>query len=171
MHIRPFRPADLEVLRRLTAEAFDGVSIDQNMERRFGPINGRDWRYRKARHIDQDAAAYPQGIFVAEEGDRILGFVTTRVDAEAGVGHVPNLVVAAGDRRRGLGRQLVEYALDYFRALGLTHARIETLEQNARGQRLFTSLGFEEMARQIHFARQLGPKETDALPRPNPPPA
>jgi ribosomal protein S18 acetylase RimI-like enzyme len=155
MEIRPYRPDDLEALRRLTMAAFDGVSIDQNMERRFGLINGRDWAYRKAKHIDSDAAAHPRGIFVAVDGERILGFVTTRVDPEAGVGHIPNLVVAADVRRQGLGRRLIEHALDYFRTLGLTLARIETLEQNARGQRLFTSLGFEEMARQIHYARRL----------------
>jgi ribosomal protein S18 acetylase RimI-like enzyme len=155
MHIRPYRPADLEPLRQMTMEAFNGVSIDQNMERRFGLINGRDWRYRKAKHIDADAAVHPDGIFVAVEGERILGFVTTRIDKEAGVGHIPNLVVVPEARKHGLGRQLVEYALATFRDLGLTHARIETLAQNERGQRLFTSLGFEEMARQIHYTKEL----------------
>ena len=42
MNIRPFRPEDLPILREMTVEAFDGVSIDQGVEREFGLINGHD---------------------------------------------------------------------------------------------------------------------------------
>jgi ribosomal protein S18 acetylase RimI-like enzyme len=38
---------------------------------------------------------------------------------------------------------------------GLTHAKIETLVQNDVGNALYTSLGFREVARQIHFAMKL----------------
>ena len=155
MHIRPFRPGDLEALRQLTVEAFQGVSIDQNLERLFGRIAGHDWRWRKARQIDDDVAVNPEGTFVAEEGGAVVGYVTTRVDAEAGIGQIPNLAVAAGARGHGLGRRLIEHALDYFRGLGLTHARIETLDQNPIGQHLYPALGFREVARQIHYAMPL----------------
>jgi ribosomal protein S18 acetylase RimI-like enzyme len=162
MHIRRYRPDDLEVLRRLTVEAFPGVSINENIEKRYGPINGRDWRWRMARQIDADVETHAAGIFLAVEdgtaagaGEQILGFVTTGVDREAGIGHISHLVVTAENRGRGLGRQLVEYALDYFRRLGLTHAQIETLEQNVVGQRLFPACGFEEVARKIYYARRL----------------
>lgn len=155
MEIRGYRPEDLDELRRLTMAAFAGVSIDENIERRFGLIHGHDWRWRKGKHIDEDAAAHPDGIFVAEEAGRILGFVTTRVDRAEGTGHIPNLVVAAEARGRGLGRLLIDHALDTFRAQGLTHAKIETLEQNAVGRHLFPACGFEEVARKIYFYRQL----------------
>jgi hypothetical protein len=62
MNIRPFRPDDLPLLREMTVEAFDGVSIDQGIEREFGSINGRDWRWRKARHVDEDARREPEGM-------------------------------------------------------------------------------------------------------------
>jgi ribosomal protein S18 acetylase RimI-like enzyme len=157
MNIRTYRSSDLEPLRRLTLEAFDGVSIDQNMERRFGLIQGHDWRWRKARQLDADVVAHPAGIFIAEdEGNGgILGFVTTRVDAEAGIGHIPHLVVSAETRGQGLGRRLIDHALAYFRSLGLTHAQIETLEQNAVGQHLFPGCGFQEVARKVYYARRL----------------
>src|SRR4051812_14487992 len=54
MHIRTYRPDDLESLRRMTVEAFDGVSIAQNMERRYGLIHEHDWRWHMARQIDAD---------------------------------------------------------------------------------------------------------------------
>ena len=54
MEIRPYRPGDLEVIKEITVEAFSGVSIDEAAESVYGPINGRDWKWRKARHIDAD---------------------------------------------------------------------------------------------------------------------
>ena len=155
MQIRTYLPSDLEALRSLTEEAFQGVSIDQNIEEQFGTIAGHDWRWRKARHIDADVAANPEGVFVAEENGKVLGYITTRVDREAGIGQIPNLAVAATARNRGLGRQLIEFALAYFRSLGLTHAKIETLEQNPIGRHLYPACGFREVAKQTHFVMEL----------------
>jgi ribosomal protein S18 acetylase RimI-like enzyme len=155
MLIRSYRPSDLEALRSLTQEAFQGVSIDHNIETLFGTIAGHDWRWRKARHIDEDVAANAKGVFVAEEDGQIIGYITTRVDHEAGIGQIPNLAVADRARNRGLGRQLIEHVLEYFRALGLTHAKIETLEQNPIGRHLYPACGFREVARQVHFVMDL----------------
>ena len=155
MTIRPFRPDDLPALREITVEAFDGVSIDQNMEREFGPIRGRDWTWRKARHIDHDAGRDPAGIFVLQMDDRTVGDISTWQDTEAGIGFIPNFGIRAEYRGRGLGRRLIEHALDHFRQCGLTHARIETLDQNPIGNHLYPSVGFREVARQVHFAMEL----------------
>lgn len=155
MPIRPFRPDDLPRLKELTVAAFDGVSIDQGMERLYGPINGHNWQWRKARHLDDDLARDPQGTFVLEENGAVIGYVSTWRDEDAGIGHIPNLVVAAGHRGQGRGRQLLEHVFAHFRAHGLTHAKIETLEQNPIGRHLYPSLGFREVARQIHFLADL----------------
>ncbi|MFN4260683.1 MAG: GNAT family N-acetyltransferase [Gemmataceae bacterium] len=159
MHIRLYQPDDLDTLRDITVEAFQGVSIDENIEKRFGVINGRDWRFRKGRHVDADVAAHAEGIFVLVEpsgtGERILGYISTRLDREAGIGLIPNLVLIPEARGQGLGKRLIEHALDYFRSQGLTHAKIETLDQNAIGQKAYPALGFVEVARQIHYVREL----------------
>ena len=155
MLIRPYQPDDLPTLKRITVAAFDGVSIDQGMQKLFGTIEGHDWQWRKARQLDDDVARDPSGIFVAEIDGRIVGCITTWQDREAGIGHIPNLAIEADCRSRGLGRQLIEFALHRFRDAGLTHAKIETLVQNAVGEHLYTSLGFREVARQIHFVAEL----------------
>jgi len=54
MRIRPFQQSDLPTLKMITVEAFDGVSIDQGIERVHGIIAGHDWKWRKARHLDDD---------------------------------------------------------------------------------------------------------------------
>lgn len=153
--IRPYVPADLENLKEITVSAFDGVSIDRNIEDQFGPIGGRDWKWRKARHIDEDVRRDPAGVFVAEADGRVLGYITTWMDREAGVGFIPNLAVVADLRGQGLGRRLIEAALAHFRRHGMTHARIETLAQNPIGQHLYPACGFREVARQIHYCADL----------------
>lgn len=156
-HIRPFRPGDLDRLREITVEAFNGVSIDQNAEAMFGLIHGRDWRWRKGRHVDDDARRDPAGIFILAEGDEVLGGITTWIDRDAGIGHIPNLALVPEVRGQGWGRRLIEHALDHFRRHGVSCVRIETLDQNEVGQRLYTSLGFREAARQIHYFMPLEP--------------
>jgi ribosomal protein S18 acetylase RimI-like enzyme len=155
MLIRPFQPADLDAMKAITVEAFDGVSIDQGIERVFGLIHGHDWRWRKARHLDEDLGRPHAAVFVAEDEGRVVGYVTTWQDPEAGIGHIPNVAVAASHRHQGLGRQLLEMALQHFRDAGLTHAKIETLVQNAVGNHLYPALGFVEVARQVHFVARL----------------
>jgi ribosomal protein S18 acetylase RimI-like enzyme len=157
MHFRPYQPADLPELKRITVDGFQGVSIDHGIEQAFGPINGHDWRWRKARHIDADVAREASDCFVAEHEGKIVGYITTWQDRAAGIGHIPNLAIDASFRNQGLGRQLIEHALAHFRASGLTHAKIETLAQNAIGNHLYPSLGFVEVARQVHFVAKLTP--------------
>lgn len=155
IHIRPFQPVDLAAIKELTVSAFDGVTLEQNVEEALGELNGHDWRWRKGRHVDEDVRANAAGIFVAESEGVVVGYISTVIDRTAGRGRIPNLAVAAELRGQGLGRQLIEHALDYFRAEGLTYATIETMAQNAVGQHLYQSCGFLEVARQVHFARRL----------------
>jgi ribosomal protein S18 acetylase RimI-like enzyme len=142
-------------MKAITVEAFDGVSIDRNIEEQAGPINGRDWKWRKAKHIDDDVAREPAGAFVAELGGEVVGYITTWHDTDSGIGNIPNLAVDRDQRGHGIGRKLIEHALAHFRQLGLRYARIETLAQNPVGQNLYPSLGFREVARQIHYGMPL----------------
>lgn len=153
--IRLFQPADTDTLRTILVDSFEGVSIDQNIERRLGPVGPHDWRWRKGRHLDDDLARDPAGTFVAVIDGDVAGFVSTWIDQESRVGFIPNLAVHKGFRNQGVGRKLLEYALDHFRSHKLAAARIETLEQNPIGQHLYPSVGFQEAARQIHFAMRL----------------
>lgn len=153
--IRLYQPRDLERLIDLTVESFPGVTLEQNVEQALGVLHGKDWRWRKGRHIEEDVAANPEGIFVAEDDGLLVGYVTTRIDREAGKGRIPNLAVDQSLRGQGLGRRLIERALQYFREQGMSYAMIETMAQNEIGQHLYPACGFQEVARQVHYARRL----------------
>lgn len=155
MNIRPYHRDDLDELRRLTVESFDGIAIDQNVENQLGILAGHDWRWRKAQQVDEDCAANPAGVFVAQEDGKVLGYISTRIDRDAGKGRIPNLAVDQAARGQGVGRQLIEHALDYLRGEGMAFAMIETMANNHVGQHLYPSCGFVEAGRQIHFAMKL----------------
>jgi GNAT superfamily N-acetyltransferase len=155
--IRPFREADRAMVRELTIAAFDGVSIDHNIDLRLGAIARRDWQWRKARDVDRDIDLFGAELAVAEDNQTgaIIGFITMHSDPETGIGWIHNLVVGAPERGKGLGRRLIEHALETFRSCGMALAKIETLEQNPIGRHLYPSIGFVEVACQIHYAMPL----------------
>jgi ribosomal protein S18 acetylase RimI-like enzyme len=155
MKIRAFCEADREAILRLTVLSFEDVSIDANLERVFGMIAGHDWKWRKLRNIEDDIQANPQGIFLAELGGEAAGYITTRIDASAGIGSIPNMAVHPEHRRQGIGRVLMDAAIGYLREKGMECARIETLEQNHIGRKFYPQAGFREVARQIHYAMPL----------------
>ena len=153
--IRRYRDADRAALKEITVLAFDGVSIDQNIEGKYGVIAGKDWRFRKGRHVEWDIAGYAAGIFVAEVEGRPVGFIAARPDAETRIGAIPDMAVHPAHQGKGIGTALIKTALDYLTSLGMEYVRIETLEQNAVGQKLYPRMGFQEIARQIHYIMPL----------------
>ncbi len=155
MHIRLFQWTDLEELKRITIEGFEGTAIDQNVEVALGVIGTHDWRWRKARHVEEDVAANPNGFFVAEQEGRILGYVSTRIDRATSKGRIPNLAVDKSARNGGIGRRLIQHALDYLRSEQMAFVMIETMVNNPVGQHLYPACGFVEVGRQIHYAVKL----------------
>jgi ribosomal protein S18 acetylase RimI-like enzyme len=153
--IRTYKPEDIEDLRRITVICFEGVSIDHNIEKKFGQFAETDWRARKAKHVDADVAANPEGVFVYEENGKVMGYISTRIDRESKIGQIPNLSVLPECRGKGAGKALMKAAFDYFEAQGMKVAKIETLDQNAIGQSFYPRSGFTEVARQIHYAMPL----------------
>jgi len=153
--VRPFRPSDLEPLKEITALGFEGVSIDYAIQEHFGVIGGKDWKWRKARHIQEDVEANAPGIFVYEAGGRPVGYITTRIDAGSKIGWIPNIAIHPEHQGKGIGKALMQAALDYLRQSGMLYARIETLEHNKRGRTFYPSVGFKEIVRQIHYLARL----------------
>lgn len=153
--IRKYRPEDRRILKEITVRSFGPVSIARNIERIFGLTNGKDWAYRKKREIDAECDANPGGVLVAEAYGAVIGYITTLIERDTLIGRIPNLAIEEEFRGRGLGKKLIQAALDYLRAEGMRHAKIETLAQNDVGQRLYPQFGFKEVARQIHFVTEL----------------
>ena len=157
--VRRYRPEDLDQIKAITVICFEGVSIDHNIEKKFGQFAETDWKARKAAHVDDDVAANAEGIFVWDEEDEVIGYITTRIFQDALIGQIPNISVLPGHQGKGIGKALMKAAFDYFEAQGMKVAKIETLDQNDIGQNFYPSTGFREVARQIHYAMPLSDRK------------
>jgi len=152
--IRKADSADIERIREITMICFDGVSIDQNIEMIFGKIGELNWKQRKVRHIDEDYEAEGE-IFVAEQESKIVGYITTKIDRCTKIGCIPNFAVLPEYQKQGIGKCLIQKALDYFRSERMLLAQIETLEQNKVGMHFYPKIGFKETAKKIYYAKLL----------------
>src|SRR5919198_3169968 len=145
--IRSLRPEDAARVKAITLEGFGPVSVEAAIERRWPDLLPTAWGERKWQSMQPEVRDHPEWCFVAETGGEVVGYVTTIIFERDRVGRIPDLAVDARFRGLGIGRRLLEHALDYFRRRGMNVARIETLAHNEVGQRLYPSLGFEEIAR------------------------
>ena len=109
--------------------------------------------------MDDDAAANPDGIFVYVEEGVIIGYITTRIFRSALMGQIPNISVLPGHQGKGIGKALMSRAFDYFEDQGMKVAKIETLDQNDKGQSFYPNAGFKEVAKQIHYAMPLSDRK------------
>jgi ribosomal protein S18 acetylase RimI-like enzyme len=155
VQIQPAKTSDLEIVIQLTRDTFGQVSIESNIESEFGLINGTSWQDRKADHIRADFDDPDGRVLLAKEDNKTIGFVSIRLHRKSKIGVIANLAVVATARNSGVGRMLIQAALDEMKRESMELARIETLEQNDVGQALYPKLGFGEIARQIYYCQNL----------------
>ena len=114
-------------------------------------------------HDYEQLARDPRGmLLVAERNDRMLpeiaGFSAFyRIEKEA---ELWNIAVAPAHRRRGIGRALLQEALQKLSVAGTRRIFLEVRESNLPALELYYSLGFNRLARRKDY--YYNPKE-DAL--------
>lgn len=134
--LRPATTADLPALEKLSRTSHQDTRFfkDSNF-----PANRSADLY--AEWIRRDFKLHR--IFVAPgTGHGVAGYVTCHVDPAAGTGRISLIAVAEGERQRGLGRALVEGALQHFRQSGCKQTWVATQASNLPAQRLYQLLGF-----------------------------
>jgi ribosomal protein S18 acetylase RimI-like enzyme len=88
----------------------------------------------------------PEQFLVAERDGRLVGFVRVvqpvPVPSGAHVRQIQGLAVDPAERRRGLGRTLLDAAFDEARRQGAYRITLRVLSVNTPARRLYESLGF-----------------------------
>lgn len=93
---------------------------------------------------------HPRSIsIVAEGGDGIAGFAIVEFHLEKGrrVGHIITIDVAEAQRRRGVGRMLMDALLDRCRETKAVFLRLEVAVDNSGAIAFYKGLGFAETGR------------------------
>ena len=95
-------------------------------------------------------------VFVAEAPDGIVGRLSLARDTHPGSPHVADLglMVAAGHRRQGIGRALLEQAVAWAREVEIRKLELHVFPHNEPAIELYESFGFErEGYRRRHYRR------------------
>ncbi len=94
--------------------------------------------------------------FVWLEEGRVVGHVTVqRLDYEGLRWQIANVAVAEPYRGRGIGRALMEAALEHIRRAGGVWAVLQVRSNNAPAIHLYRDLGFEVVGGEARYARSL----------------
>jgi ribosomal-protein-alanine acetyltransferase len=86
---------------------------------------------------------------VARGGGRIVGYCFSMYFLEEM--HVNKIAVAAGWRRRGIAKLLMDDAMAFARAHDVTTVGLEVRESNAAARAFYASIGFEERYRRPRY--------------------
>ena len=92
--------------------------------------------------------------FVAEQGDRVVGFVIAWVVADET--HILDLAVSHAHRGSGIGRELTRAVLETGTREGSAYAILEVRRSNAHAQRLYGDMGFQVVGRRPGYYQNNG---------------
>jgi RimJ/RimL family protein N-acetyltransferase len=120
---------------------------------------GEERRFLRALRRYNDAA-----VFVAEAPGGIVGRLSLGRDPHPASRHVADLglMVAASHRRRGIGKALLETAVDWAKQAGIRKLELHVFTHNEGAMALYESFGFRrEGLRRGHYRR--GAEYLDAV--------
>ena len=134
--IREYDPEDLDGCRRLYAQL-----VEHHREIYDDPSIGGD---NPGAGFD-DYLATPERVmtWVAVEGDRLVGMTGLFWEHEEST--IEPVIVDRDFRTRGIGRQLVETAIEESRRRGASDVNLKPVARNASAIRAFHELGFRTL--------------------------
>nr|WP_082122698.1 ribosomal protein S18-alanine N-acetyltransferase [Methanoculleus sediminis] len=97
--------------------------------------------------LQESLAYYPETFFVARNNGDVAGFVAGGIEdtGEEVYGHIMNLAVAPGCRRRGIGRHLIRRLEQEYTVLGASAVQLEVRVSNTGAQEFYRRLGYREV--------------------------
>lgn len=136
------RPEDLEAMTGLLQELFA-------QEPDFRPDPERQ---RRGLRLILDNPALGR-LFVVREGEAVVGMANALVTVSTAEGApvllLEDVIVAAGQRGRGLGRRLLNHVMAWAAAAGMARITLLTDHDNYRAQATYSRLGFEPSAMKV----------------------
>lgn len=131
--MRRLAPADVETLRTIRLEALrsDPDAFGSTLEREEGRSDD-DWRAWLGRGAT----------FVAETDDGPVGLIVARPHDDPTTVGIYAMFVSRRARRRGVGRALVEAAIEWATGSGAEQVTLMVIDRNESASKLYESCGF-----------------------------
>ena len=155
--IRPARPADLPAIGRLGALLVK-THHDFDPARFIAPTPATPEGY--ANYLGTQLMEARVVILVAEQEGKVAGYVYAGLEGmdymalRGPAGAIYDVVVDPTARRQGVGRLLLDTAVQRLKEMGAPQVILSTAAKNEEAQRLFAKAGFR--ATMIEMTRGLG---------------
>jgi RimJ/RimL family protein N-acetyltransferase len=153
--VRPAVPADANALADLGRK----VAGEGELWLTYNRTHSDERRNLKSVRRDSNA-----GVFVAETPTGVVGRISIARDGNPYSNHVAELglMVAAGERRRGVGTALMEEAVKWARGSGVTKLELHVFPHNEPAIALYRKLGFQDEGHR-HRHYRIGGHYVDAI--------
>ena len=126
------------MIRKMTIDDYDDVYALWLSCKGMGLNNLDDSREGIGKYLKRN----PDTCFVAQEEGKIIGVILTGNDGRRG--YVCHTAVHPGHRRKGIGRQLVETAMDALKKEGMNKVALVVFKRNDEGNAFWEKMGFTE---------------------------
>ena len=119
-------------------------------EKEIGATIGvTDWAYTEVGEKDYNYFLNKQFIYVAEDNQKIVGFITGEILSKkewytVQLGTINNLFVLEEYRGKGIGKKLMETMMDAFKEKGINNFELYALNNNENALKLYEKLGFRK---------------------------
>jgi ribosomal protein S18 acetylase RimI-like enzyme len=127
--IRCFRQADTAQLLALSLRAWSPVfaklqpAVAEYVYAAFYP---KGWEARQLADIAEFLEREGDNVYVAAEGDTILGWIGLRLHAQDGMGEIYILATDPAHQRKGVAAALMDHAMAHMRHAGMAIVMVET---------------------------------------------
>jgi ribosomal protein S18 acetylase RimI-like enzyme len=148
--IRSYRDSDATDVVQLSLRAWEPVFASELAT--IGPelferLEGKDWRIRQQKDVEDAVADEQMKVWVAEVDGRAVGFAAAKLDVEHGLGEIYMLAVDPDHQRRRIGSTLTDVVTDWIRHAAVPSATIDTGgdEGHAPARHLYEKAGYTPM--------------------------
>ena len=118
-----------------------------------------EWGYTEAGEKDLDYFLNQQYIYVAEENEQIVGFITAEVLKKkvwynVQLGSINNIFVLEEYRGKGIGKALMKTMMNTLQDVGITNIQLEAYSKNSKAIKFYEKLGFEKCNIQMLYQEE-----------------
>ncbi len=103
----------------------------------------------------------PETCFLAEENNEIIGVILSGHDGRRA--YIYHLAVKTEYRRRGLGRALVEQALNALKREGLNKVALVVFNKNSSGNLFWQKMGFEKRDDLVYRNKEISERKLERI--------
>ena len=118
-----------------------------------------EWGYTEAGEKDLDYFLNQQYMYVAEENEQIVGFITAEVLKKkvwynVQLGSINNIFVLEEYRGKGIGKALMKTMMNTLQDVGITNIQLEAYSKNSKAIKFYEKLGFEKCNIQMLYQEE-----------------